>query len=220
MLPLWSETINMISKQWIGKDPKGNDASLIHVLCWNSPDGDKRNHKHPESVLLPRRDARELARTVMVRANVLIPCMMGLPTNRITELEILFYQTRYRMPSSGMWHGVAHVRTDVSEERMVSIIRVRRIGELGTTSAVTGNWNTLRRNTKYFAFLRSVLQLLLTAKLVPSSTILVSLMMEVIRSSETLILTKVTRRNIREGGILHSHRGENLKSYKQGTDSL
>jgi hypothetical protein len=43
------------------------------------------------------------------------------------------------MPSSGMLRRVAVVRTDVSEERGVSIIKVIRIGELGTTLAVTSN---------------------------------------------------------------------------------
>jgi hypothetical protein len=39
------------------------------------------------------------------------------------------------------------VRTDVLEERIASLIRVTRIGELGTTLAVTGNRSTLERNT-------------------------------------------------------------------------
>jgi hypothetical protein len=39
---------------------------------------------------------------------------------------------------------VALVRTDVSEERIASIIRVTRIGELGTTLPVTSNRSTLR----------------------------------------------------------------------------
>jgi hypothetical protein len=43
------------------------------------------------------------------------------------------------MTSSGMLRGVALVRTDVSEELSASIIRVTRIGELGTTLAVTSN---------------------------------------------------------------------------------
>jgi hypothetical protein len=41
---------------------------------------------------------------------------------------------------------------------------------------------------------------------VPCSPILVALMTEAIRSSETSGLTRATRRNISENGILHSHR--------------
>jgi hypothetical protein len=78
------------------------------------------------------------------------------------------------MASSGMLRRVAHVRTDVSEERRASIIRVARIGELGK-------------------------------------------MMEALSSSETSVLTRTTRRNISEDGILHSHRRENLKSYNGRT---
>jgi hypothetical protein len=52
------------------------------------------------------------------------------------------------MSSSGMLRRVAVVRTDVSEELSASIIGVTRIGELGTTLAVTSNLRTLRRNTK------------------------------------------------------------------------
>jgi hypothetical protein len=36
------------------------------------------------------------------------------------------------------------VRTGVSEERIASIIRMTRIGELGTTLAVTSNQSTLQ----------------------------------------------------------------------------
>jgi hypothetical protein len=43
---------------------------------------------------------------------------------------------------------VALVRTEVSEELIATFIRVTRIGELGTTLAVTSNRRTLRRNTK------------------------------------------------------------------------
>jgi hypothetical protein len=39
---------------------------------------------------------------------------------------------------------VALVRTDVSEELSAFIIRVTRIGELGTTLAATSNRRTLR----------------------------------------------------------------------------
>jgi hypothetical protein len=41
--------------------------------------------------------------------------------------------------SSGMLRVVTLVRTDVSEEFSTSFIRVTRIGELGTTLAVTSN---------------------------------------------------------------------------------
>jgi hypothetical protein len=41
------------------------------------------------------------------------------------------------MASSGMLLRVALIRTDVSEELSASFIRVTRIGELGTTLALT-----------------------------------------------------------------------------------
>jgi hypothetical protein len=97
-----------------------------------------------------------------------------------------------------MLRRVALVRTEVSEERRASIIRVTGIGELETL-AVTINRSTLRR-------------LLVTANF-PSSPILVTLMIEVLSSFETSVLKRATRRNIPDGANLHSHRSENLKSY-------
>jgi hypothetical protein len=58
------------------------------------------------------------------------------------------------MPSSGMLCYVVLVRTDVLEELGASIIRVTRIGELGTL-AVTSNRCKLRRNTLEYSILHS-----------------------------------------------------------------
>jgi hypothetical protein len=83
--------------------------------------------------------------------------------------------------SSGMLRRVAHIRTDVSEELSTSIIRVTRIGELEITLSAKN---------------RSLRRLLVTANVVRSSPILVTLMTEVLNSSETSIFTRASRRNI------------------------
>jgi hypothetical protein len=75
------------------------------------------------------------------------------------------------MLSSGMLFRVALVRTDVSKE-----LRATKISELGTRLALNSN----RLNT--FVFLRSARRLLVTASLVPSSSILVTLMKEALSS--------------------------------------
>jgi hypothetical protein len=85
---------------------------------------------------------------------------------------------------------MAFVRTDVSEELVAFIIRVTKICEL---QILTSNRSTLR----------TVFPLLVIATVVPSSPILVTLMMEAICYSES-VLTRVTRRNVSEVGILHA----------------
>jgi hypothetical protein len=100
-----------------------------------------------------------------------------------------------RMACSGMLRRVALVRTDVSEELSASFNRVTRIGELETTLAVT-----------------SVRRLLVTASVVPSSPIFVTLMKEALNPFESSVITRATRRNIPEDANLHSRRSEILKS--------
>jgi hypothetical protein len=85
---------------------------------------------------------------------------------------------------------VALARTDASDERITSIIRLTIIGEAPYA-----------------------LRLPFSTKVVPSSTILVTMIMEAIQSFETSVRTKATRRHIARDGILYSHRLENLKSY-------
>jgi hypothetical protein len=94
------------------------------------------------------------------------------------------------MASSGIIHRVALVRTDVSEELSASFIMT-------------------------LVFLRSLRRLLVAASVVPSSPIFVTLMKEELSSFETSVLTRATRRNISEDRILHSHRRENLNSYRE-----
>jgi hypothetical protein len=51
-----------------------------------------------------------------------------------------------KLQNTGTRRRVALARNDVSDESVASIIRVRRISEVGTILAVTSNCSTLRRN--------------------------------------------------------------------------
>jgi demethoxyubiquinone hydroxylase (CLK1/Coq7/Cat5 family) len=63
----------------------------------------------------------------------------------VTKLKLeyvrfeVFTAVTMKKLSSAMLRHVALVRTDVSEEHSASIIRVTRIGELGTTLEVISN---------------------------------------------------------------------------------
>jgi hypothetical protein len=65
------------------------------------------------------------------------------------------------MVSSGMLRCVAVVRTDVLEELSASIIRVTKIGELGTLA--------VNKYQVSMVFFRSVCRLLVAASVIPRS---------------------------------------------------
>jgi hypothetical protein len=93
-----------------------------------------------------------------------------------------------------MWRLVDLARTDVSEERVASILKVESSSELGTTLAVTGT-------------------LIHAAAVVPSSLSLSTFKMEVTRSSEASVRTKLKWCRIPDVSILHTHCQNNLISY-------
>jgi hypothetical protein len=150
------------------------------------------------------------------------------------------------MLSSRMLRLVALIRSDVSEERIASIIRPKRISELGTTLAVHDfgfsrqllwrmpssemlcsvalvGTDVSEEPITSIVFLHSVLRLMVTANVVPSTPILANRSMlfascchhdngggTFLRNVRSY---KRHTANIPEEGILYSHRSENLKCY-------
>jgi hypothetical protein len=92
-----------------------------------------------------------------------------------------------------MVHHGALVKTDVSEERSASIIRI---------------------------FFRSVRRLLVNANIVPSLLIVATLMMEALRFSETSVHTGATQRNIPADCILLQEKSNVLSLLDCVSDSL
>jgi hypothetical protein len=98
-----------------------------------------------------------------------------------------------------MLYFVALVRTDDSEERSALIIKLARIGEVGTL-VITSNGHT------------SMLRFLIIRNVDSNSSILLTLMIKALRSSETSVGTRDIWRNISKDRIFHNHLRSNLKS--------
>jgi hypothetical protein len=122
--------------------PHQHPRSYLTVLktwCW-SPDG----------CLTPRQTGRLTVRRniTLIRAWIVLSLRLVLSEgpNRAGG-SLPSHEDGHRGKEWRLLGCVALVRTDISEELSASVIRVTRIGELGTTLAVTSNRRTLRRNT-------------------------------------------------------------------------
>jgi hypothetical protein len=92
-------------------------------------------------------------------------------------------------------HGLPSILRGLSQSLKPSTENTRNVGRPVAD----------RGPIRLMVFLRSVFRLLFTGNLVPSSPTLVTLIMEAKHSSETSVLTRATRCNNSENGILHSH---------------
>jgi hypothetical protein len=108
----------------------------------------------------------------------------------------------WRKQSSGMWHRVNMVLTDVSEERIATIFRVEKNKKIRKRK-------TSVSNTSLLVLAHSISAL---PDFLPFSS---TLHMQAKRTPETSVNTITTRRHIPEDCFLHSHRRDNLRSYIQ-----
>jgi hypothetical protein len=90
-----------------------------------------------------------------------------------------------RISSSGMWHRMDFDKTDDLEDHVLSIFKVERMSQLGTTLAVTSSWfnDFFYPEEGGYTFFRNVCS-----------------------------ITRPTSHYIPEDDILHSHRPRNLRS--------
>jgi hypothetical protein len=131
----------------------------------------------------------------------------------VLMLNNLMFSLRrlWRMPLSGMWccGSSKNRRFEGTYHRHHQDEKNHRTRNVYNNYQPRHVWKIYYN---YTVFLSRMLRLKIIAK-VPSSKILLPRIMDVIRFSETSVLTIVTGRDIPEGGILHSLRLENFKSY-------
>jgi hypothetical protein len=117
-----------------------------------------------------------------------------------SKMWVLTRATRRNIPEDGILH-------DHRRENLNSYIHNTTFRKL----------DLFRVRFEVFTAVGHLDRVQVTANVVPSSPSLVTLMMEALNYSEMSVLTRATRRNIPEDGILHGHRREILSSYIDNT---